>query len=82
MTEAVDYVSVLGTAGSAREAARSRLAAIADENTDALNFLGVAALADGDADTARELWVRSADQEDTAAPVLLYLSRLDGHHED
>ena len=77
VTEAADYVAILDNDDSVREAARDRLAAMLPENTDALNFLGVGALTDSDTETARRYWVRSTDQEDLAAPVLLRISGLD-----
>jgi hypothetical protein len=42
-------------------------------NTDALNFLGVAALSDGKTSAAMGCWSRSAELGDWSAPLLLTL---------
>jgi hypothetical protein len=44
-------------------------------NTDALNFLGLAAYRAGDRETATMHWRRSSSSGDTVAPLLLSLSR-------
>ena len=65
-----DYASVLDGDRAVREAAGARLKDLQDD-TDALNFLGIAALRTGSPDRASVLWTRSADAGDATARVLL-----------
>jgi hypothetical protein len=58
-----------------RTAASTRIPALETAansgNTDALNFLGVAALSDGRTSAAMDYWSRSAELGDWSAPLLL-----------
>jgi TPR repeat protein len=65
-----DYAPVLDGNDAVRDAAVARLRDLGDD-TDALNFLGIAALRAGSPDQARVLWTRSADTGDGVAPLLL-----------
>ena len=56
-----------------RADARRRLQELADD-TDALNFLGIASYIDGEYDETRSYWTRSSDLDDAVAPLLLHLT--------
>jgi TPR repeat protein len=56
-----------------RADARRRLHDLA-EDTDALNFLGIASYIDREYDEARSYWTRSSDLDDAVAPLLLHLT--------
>ncbi|HSL09406.1 MAG TPA: hypothetical protein VK887_15730, partial [Pseudonocardiaceae bacterium] len=67
-----DYAAVLDDDPRVRERARASLNILADGgDTDALNFLGVAAWREGARDEARALWRRSHDARNVTAPLLL-----------
>ena len=72
LTEATAYAAVLNDNPLEREKAVAHLTGADD--TDALNFLGVAAMADGHRDKARQFWTDSSNQGDIAAPALLNLT--------
>jgi hypothetical protein len=70
-----DSASALSDDRAVRDAAFAKLRGT-DDDTDAWNFLGVAALRAGDRDEARALWIRSRDANDGAAPLLLEICGL------
>ena len=70
-----DYAATLDDDLAIREAACTALRGI-DGDTDALNFLGVAALRAGAHEEARTLWMRSLNGGDVAAPLLLRISGI------
>jgi hypothetical protein len=57
---------------SIRDNARQRLREL-DQDTDALNFLGIADSAAGDLHEAKNHWWRSSELGDPVAPLLLHL---------
>jgi hypothetical protein len=69
-TEAATYAAIIER--TATDARISSLETNATSgNTDALNFLGLAALSDGKILAATEYWTRSAELGDCSAPLLL-----------
>jgi predicted Zn-dependent protease len=44
------------------------------DDTDAFNFLGIAASADGDLEKARAFWDTSASRGDSVAPLLIQIA--------
>jgi hypothetical protein len=75
MPAAGDYASTLDDDLAVREAARATLRGL-EGDTDALNFLGVAALRAGSHEEARASWRRSLDAGDVVAPLLLGICGL------
>jgi TPR repeat protein len=75
MPAARDYLSILDRDFAVREADHATLEAVRGD-TDALNFLGVAALRGGIPDEARTAWMRSASAGDSVSPLLLRISGL------
>jgi TPR repeat protein len=70
-----DYASTLDDDPAVRDAARATLRGL-EGDTDALNFLGVAAFRAGDHDEARASWMRSLSAGDVVAPLLLRICGL------
>ena len=70
MPGAGDYASALDDDRAVRDAAYVKLKGL-DDDTNAWNFLGVAALRVGARDEARASWMKSRDAGDGAAPLLL-----------
>jgi Flp pilus assembly protein TadD len=75
MAAAGDYASTLDDDLAVRDAALATLRGL-EGDTDALNFLGVAALRAGDHDEARASWMRSRNAGDAVAPLLLRICGL------
>ena len=72
---ASDYAATLDPNPQIQQDASHRLQARADEDdTDALNFLGLAAYAAGRLNDARQFWTTSTDLGDFVAPLLLHLT--------
>jgi TPR repeat protein len=75
--EARYYASALNDNPAIRNAAIADLRGLdLDNDTDALNFLGLAALRAGRRNEARALWIRSRDADDGVAALLLNSSGL------
>ena len=70
------YATALSTDFDKRQVAVGSLKE-ALEDSDALNFLGIAAIADGQRDAARDYWSRSAELGDAVAPLLLAVTSPD-----
>jgi TPR repeat protein len=70
---AAHCASLLSRDEAARAKARETLAAH-EGDTDALNFLGLAAHEAGDVSAARTYWKKSAAARDTVAPLLVHLT--------
>jgi TPR repeat protein len=75
MPAAGTYASTLDDDPAVRHAARATLRGL-DDDTDALNFLGVAALRAGAHDEARASWMRSLNAGDIVAALLLRICGL------
>jgi len=67
------YAAVLDTDRLVRADAREQLHEL-PEDTDALNFLGIAAYIDGQYDQARSYWIDSSDLGDVVSQLLLHLT--------
>jgi TPR repeat protein len=72
-TSAATYATALDPNEHARANACQRLRDLAGD-TDALNFLGIAAYSDREYDDARSYWTRSNDLGDGVSPLLLRLT--------
>jgi TPR repeat protein len=70
-----DFASILDDDLAVRDAARTTVRGL-EGDTDALNFLGVAALRAGAPEEARASWVRSHNAGDRAASLLLRICGL------
>ncbi len=70
---AVTYAAAFDPNALVRADGRQRLRDLAGD-TDALNFLGIAAYTDREYDEARSYWTRSNDLGDGVAPLLLHLT--------
>ncbi|MEU9049612.1 hypothetical protein AB0D37_04255, partial [Streptomyces sp. NPDC048384] len=73
---AAHCAALLSRDEATRAKARETLAAH-DRDTDALNFLGLAAHEASDVTAARTYWKRSAAARDTVAPLLVHLTNGD-----
>jgi WD40 repeat protein len=69
-TEAATYAAIIERTDADGRIPSLETAATSG-NTNALNFLGLAALSDGKIVAAREYWTRSAELGDCSAPLLL-----------
>src|SRR5207302_617882 len=63
--------AILSDNVAGRTRARRELVARAPEDTDALNFIGIAAFRAGDIASASARWTESAERNDGVAPLLL-----------
>jgi TPR repeat protein len=70
-----DYASTLDDDLAVRKAALATLRGL-EGDTDALNFLGVAAFRAGSQDEARASWMRSLSAGDVVAPLLIRICGL------
>jgi TPR repeat protein len=78
-SSASDYAATLNLDPQIRDEACHVLQLAAEEDdTDALNFLGLAAYTDGREDEARQRWAASAELDDAVAPLLLHLAEDSG----
>ena len=75
-TTAQSCLNVLSDAELSRNEALEELRGLAEGDTDALNFLGIASYLEGDREMAAGFWKQAVDRGDGVAPLLLHLTNV------